>query len=435
LRLNPKQIEANKVLERHRYSLLYGGARSGKTWLICLWIVGRAFRAPGSKHLITRRYGVDVRGSIWKQTLKDILLALDLHIGQDYTQNDQEMELRLENGSVIICSGLDDKERVDKVLGREYATIYVNESQDVPWPTVRTLRTRLSQNTGVYNKFVADLNPTTMAHWTYKIFFKGVDPETNQPLPNIGDYGKIQLSPYDNADNLPADYISSELETLVGARRQRFLEGTFSSTTDLQVFAPTTYEWSEFTEWARGKEASIRLTGGLDIGFEDADALAILAYVDGDPKVWVVYEYKSRREGISDLAEAVKTGRKWVFDHIPTNAKELTLYGDTGGIGKKVCWELSYVQGIPIQPAYKQEKRMAIEFLQEEINNSRLLVPKGGVFADECTQIVWTRDDNGAILREIDERAYHPDLMDAILYPMRYIWSYGNGALRKTIGE
>jgi hypothetical protein len=111
----------------------------------------------------------------------------------------------------------------------------------------------------------------------------------------------------------------------------------------------------------------------------------------------------------------------------------VTIYGDTGGIGKKVCWELSYVQGIPIEAAYKQEKRMAIEFLQEEINNSRLLVPKGGIFADECDKIVWTRDDSGTILREIDDKAYHPDMMDAILYPMRFVWAYGNSALRKDL--
>jgi phage terminase large subunit len=431
LKLNPRQAEAASLLNSKRYTLLYGGARSGKTWLIVLWIIGRAFMAPGSKHLITRRYGVDVRGSIWKQTLKDCLSALDLHIGADYTQNDQEMELRLPNGAVIICSGLDDKERVDKVLGREYATIYVNESQDVPWATVRTLRTRLSQDCAVPNRFVADLNPTGQAHWTFKVFFKGVDPESGQPLTNSQDHGKLLLTPYDNRDNLPEGYIESELETLVGPRRQRFLLGEYSATTDLQVFSPTGYEWSEFIEWTKGKEAEIRLVGGLDIGFEDADALAILAYVDGDPRVWVVYEYKARRSGISELAEAVIQARKWCFDHVPGRVKELSLYGDTGGIGKKVCWELSYVQGIPIQAAYKQEKRMAIEFLQEEINNSRLLVPKGGIFAEEALQIVWTRDENGTILREIDEKAFHADLMDAILYPMRYIWAYGNKALRK----
>lgn len=433
--MNPtlRQQEAAALLNQKRYTLLYGGARSGKTYLTVYWIVARALRYPGSRHLIARRYGVDVRGAIWKITLKDILSELDLHIGADYGQNEQEMEIRFPNGAVIVCTGLDDKERVDKVLGQEYSTVYVNESQDVPWSTVRTLRTRLSQRIPhCPNRFVADLNPTSTAHWTYKVFFQGVDPESGESIVDRHLYGRLKMSPTDNLENLPEDYIRTELETLTGSRRSRFFDGEYTSLSDLQVFNPASvYRWSDFEAWAAHRWADVRLVGGIDIGFEDADAVIVFAYIDGDPDVWLIFEHKARRSSVSELGAAVTRAKEFCRQNIKNGGQEVIFFGDTGGGGKKILWELSQVQGIPVRPAYKQDKKMAIELLQDEINSGRCHIPEKGAFLDECAQVVFTKDQNDTILRVIDDKVYHPDLMDAMLYAYRYLWAYGNSALRK----
>jgi hypothetical protein len=44
----------------------------------------------------------------------------------------QESYFELPNGSTIWFGGLDDKERVDKILGREYSTVYLNEASEIP---------------------------------------------------------------------------------------------------------------------------------------------------------------------------------------------------------------------------------------------------------------------------------------------------------------
>jgi len=435
--LSTKQAEAANLLNTKAYTLLYGGARSGKTYLIIYWIVVRALVFAGCRQLVTRRYAVDVRGSIWKITIRDIIKELGLIQGQDYTVNEQEMELRFPNGSIVLCSGLDDKERVDKVLGQEYTAIYVNESQDVSWSTVRTLRTRLSQRVkGCSIRFVADLNPTSSAHWTYKVFFKGLDPETGDPIPGPELYGKLKLSPKDNEAHLPADYIRNELESLTGSRRQRFLEGEYTSLSDLQVFNPASlYHWQEFEDWSKGRLPDVRMVGGIDIGFEDADSVCVLAYIDGDPNVWLVFEHKARRASVTELGLAVEKAKAFCRENIKNGGQDIIFFGDTGGGGKKILWELTRVQGIPIRPAYKQEKKMAIELLQDEVNTGRFHIPAGGTFFDECGQIVFTREDNGDILRIVDDSAYHPDMMDAILYAYRYLWAYGNNALRKEFRD
>lgn len=58
-------------------------------------------------------------------------------------KGDQYIEL--DNGAEIWFGGLDDKERVDKILGKEYATIYANEASQISYATITTLRTRLAQ--------------------------------------------------------------------------------------------------------------------------------------------------------------------------------------------------------------------------------------------------------------------------------------------------
>ena len=36
---------------------------------------------------------------------------------------------------------------------------------------------------------------------------------------------------------------------------------------------------------------------------------------------------------------------------------------------------------------------------------------------------------DGSIIREIDDEAFHPNMMDAILYAYRFLMSYGNKAM------
>ena len=55
--------------------------------------------------------------------------------------------------------GLDDKERVEKILGTEFSTIYLNECTQIPLASVDMVRTRLAQKTKLVNRMYYDLNP------------------------------------------------------------------------------------------------------------------------------------------------------------------------------------------------------------------------------------------------------------------------------------
>lgn len=355
------------------------------------------------------------------------------------------MEITFKNDSVITCGGLDDQERVDKILGQEFATIYVNESQDIPWNTITLILSRLAQKVEFsQNKFIVDLNPTSTAHWTYKIWFKHIHPETLQPL-NTEGYGSLQMNPYDNKENLAGNYIKDYLESYVGDRRKRFLLGEYNDNTDLHVFTPNErnfYQWEQFTSWVGTSWQDIAFVGGLDLGFQDADAFVILAYIPGRQDIWMLYERKVRRQDLHQLGKLISEGLDWLDRTIPKTAfdiKNMPIFCDTNTIrhGKegelKKNWrELRRIFGFNLRAAYKRDKYLGIELLREDVNQGRLHILPNGDFADECENTIWTKNPvDQAIMHVIDDDVYHPDVAFALLYAYRYLTNGQNGA---TIG-
>jgi len=147
-------------------------------------------------------------------------------MGVKYKENKSDWFLTLPGGSEIWLGGLDDKERAEKILGNEYATIYPNEASQISYQSISLLKTRLNPPKGVPPKFLIDYNPPSKRHWGYKIFHNHIDPISDEPLRNPDDYAWISMNPQDNLENLSEDYLST-LEDLSERDRQRFLHGKY----------------------------------------------------------------------------------------------------------------------------------------------------------------------------------------------------------------
>ena len=235
-RLTPRQAEATRLLAGpQRHTLLVGGSRSGKTFALCRAILMRAVRAPGSRHAILRLHANAARSAIGLDTLpKAARLCLP---GLALTEHRQAGFSSLANGAEIWVGGLDDKERVEKILGQEFATLYFNECSQIPYASVTMARTRLAQQvrdeTGkpLTQRAYYDLNPTGQGHWSYQLFVAGRDPESRQPLADPHQYRHLFLNPRDNAANLSPDYLK-ELESLPERARRRFLAGEYMTEID-----------------------------------------------------------------------------------------------------------------------------------------------------------------------------------------------------------
>ena len=213
-----------------QHLMFFGGSRSGKTFLIVFLIIIRALIAPGSRHAIFRFRFNAVKRSIGMDTLPKVL---SLCFPGLVTRLDKsEWVLYLGNGSEIWLAGLDDKERTEKILGMEFATLALNECSQISFSARNMVLTRLAQKVLKTNgealrlKVFYDCNPPGKGHWTYKLFVAKRDPETNEMASRPEQFGSILMNPSDNAANLPAEYLDS-LDALPARMRLRFKEGQF----------------------------------------------------------------------------------------------------------------------------------------------------------------------------------------------------------------
>lgn len=218
------------------HSLLFGGSRSGKTFAIIRIIVIRALAAPKSRHAVLRFRFNSVKTSIVYDTFPKMM---DLCFPDvKYNLNKTDWFVLLPNGSEIWFGGLDDKERTEKILGQEYATIFLNECSQISYSARNIAVTRLAQSCTYERdgeqklslKMLYDCNPPSQAHWTYKLFKKGIDPDSKMPV-DMDDFKSLTVNPLHNKKNLPEKYIKT-LESLPARLRIRFLEGIFGDVTE-----------------------------------------------------------------------------------------------------------------------------------------------------------------------------------------------------------
>lgn len=241
--LTAKQKEANALLASDaQHIMLFGGSRSGKTFLIVRAICIRALKAAGSRHLSVRYRLGHIKASIVMDTFPKVMKLC--FPGVEYELNKTDLYATFPNDSEYWFGGLDDKERTEKILGNEYATIHPNECSQIPYSSRNIAVTRLAQLVkqkvnGVESvlplKMYYDENPPDKGHWTYKLFVTKQDPETKGYLSEPERYAAMQLNPVDNMQNLGEGYLKT-LQGLSQRLQTRFLHGKFRETAPNALF-------------------------------------------------------------------------------------------------------------------------------------------------------------------------------------------------------
>ena len=244
-KLTPRQQQANELLAGDStHIMLFGGSRSGKTFVLVRAVCTRAIKAQKSRHAIVRFRFNAVKNSIVFDTFPKVMALC--FPGIKYELSKSDWYATLENGSEIWFAGLDDKDRTEKILGMEFATIYANECSQIPYSSVETAITRLAQKAeqqaignippmALKPRVYYDCNPPSKAHWSYKLFREKRHPETKEALKSPDDYASMQINPLDNTDNLASGYLDT-LGAMSSRARKRFLDGEFADATPNALF-------------------------------------------------------------------------------------------------------------------------------------------------------------------------------------------------------
>ena len=308
INLTNAQNNAIETIKKYKQSLLYGGSRSGKTFIYCYCLIYRALTYNKSRHGIFRQTRKDLKESIWLDTFPKVCSLLHPNFMPEL--NNQDLVARFPNGSEIWFGYLDDVKHSDNVLGKEFNTVYLNEISEIAFASYTKVLTRLSlkaydKNGNLCpNRFFGDCNPSGKWHWGYKTFVLKKNAKTNENLNNPEQYGYLLMNPKDNMVNLPEDYIQM-LESLPEEERNRFLLGIWTDGISGGIYTkeiglaeqegrigdvPFDNQFFVWTFW--------------DIGMDDATAIWFVQFV-GD-EIHLIDYYQNNNQSALHYLEVLK---------------------------------------------------------------------------------------------------------------------------------
>jgi PBSX family phage terminase large subunit len=414
-RFTAKQQAAQYILAGEaKHLMLFGGSRSGKTFLLVRNLIARALKAPFSRHVIFRFRFNALRASVVQDTFPKVMrLAFP---GIPYKLDKEAWFATLPNGAEIWFGGLDDKERTEKILGMEFVTIYLNECSQISYDSRNLTITRLAQSVmqeiegrvpePLKPRVYYDENPPSKAHWSYRLFVQKVDPETKEALAKPDDFAWFQINPADNAENIANDYIDT-LSSMSARLRRRFLDGEFSDATPGALFADEIIEkWRK--DDAEPLPDMVRIVVGVDpsgsgdVDNADNDAIGIVitglatdgnAYVLEDctvkagPATWgKVVTDAYVRHGADIVVGEVNYGGAMV-NHVVQTSRARTPFKSVHASRGKV------VRAEPFSSLYEAGKvRHAGRFseLEDELSSFTTNGYLGGVSPNRADALIWT---------------------------------------------
>lgn len=211
------------MMKSHRVILSEGGGRSAKTFGNWDATFIRAAVVPESEHLFVRLRFSHIKASLIGQTVPRWFKA------RGWPQwsiplNKSDWFYQLPNGSRIWIAGLDDEVRMDKVLGRDFATIGMDEVSEIGYGHFDLLLGRLMPPKGMRGLMLLAQNPGNRRHWTHKVFHEGKFPD-GRDVPQ-DQFTKILMNPDDNP-HVPPEYFKN-LDLMSLERQKRFRYGEYS---------------------------------------------------------------------------------------------------------------------------------------------------------------------------------------------------------------
>lgn len=251
---NEDQWEAYRLATTagNKFHLFYGGAGSGKSWLIMFIVLLRAYRAKNTRHAIYRLTRNSCEQTLFSKTLFEVLdqgfpglrEQIEARNGFSYSK----LIVTLPNGSEIYFNGLDEN-RTSKILGDEFNTVWLNECNEdgLGYTQVSTLMSRLRMRSEtedgklLKNKMFFDCNPRFYSDWEYKAFKLHINPDDGDAMPRSHQWVSQKLRTQANLNNLSPDYVE-DMETMGAGARRRYLEGEWSDENSNALFTETMFK-------------------------------------------------------------------------------------------------------------------------------------------------------------------------------------------------
>ena len=351
--------------------------------------------------------------TITKEAARNIIWNDILKIIEDYELDFKIDNLRLsathrKTRSKIIIAGAKDKTEIEKYRGWKLRKVYLDEAQsfrsyieyfvnDILTPALRDEKGEL---------YITGTPGAIKAGYFYKIsqsdfWYRSKWTAFNNP----------HMHDPDNGKDLE--------ETLAEEREMKQIDAS-----DPGYIRETYGEWVEDTnslvfKFDKAKnifhtkpEGNFSYIFGIDIGYNDSDAIAVLAFNKTDKKVFLVEEHVRNKQNITQLVEAINNLRD-KYDPIK-------MVIDAGALGKKIQEEIRSRHNLPLHPAEKTRKHEFIELLNDDLRTGKFSSFENSLFEEDCYLVQWDLESR---MKNPEKpkisTSYHSDICDAVLYAWR----------------
>lgn len=180
-----------------------------------------------------------------------------------------------------------------------------------------------------------------------------------------------------------------------------------------------------------------RVLFGIDYGVSDNDTLIGIAWSDEERRGYIFREDKFNRLDIKDrtisqlqyLKEQVRSAWREALDFFPglepREANKRILWDAdsndqhlTDDMNINVRLEDAPEIKLNIDNAHKTDKVMMFDKIRDLLRTGAILLPSNGKTAHECLSTVLKRGPSGEVYPEVDDSAFHPDLLPAMRYAL-----------------
>lgn len=226
-------IPQTKFLQMpHKFRAFVGGYGSSKTYSGSLAICQHAYEWPGINQGYFAPTYPHIR-DIFYETIEIVAMSMDLNVVIKQGNHEVDLFEGRKYRSTVICRSMD---KPANIIGFKIGHAMIDELDVLPTDKAQTawrkIIARMRYNIlGIKNGVDVTTTPEGFKQ-TYKLFVS--DPQKSPELRK--NYGLIQASTYDNAKNLPDDYIPSLIEAYPAELIDAYLDGKFVNLTSGTVY-------------------------------------------------------------------------------------------------------------------------------------------------------------------------------------------------------
>lgn len=398
------------VLDTSRYIDAQCSRRAGKTNGLALRFFNTMAKHPKSQCVYLSLTLESSREILWP-----VLHELNDKYGIGCTFVDTRLTMTHPNGATLKLFGADMKNFIKRLKGRKYPGVGIDEAQDFG-PHLQSLIDDV-------------LTPSISDYQDGWLALTG----TPGPVPQGYFFDVTRNKKYGFShhewtimDNPHMPNPKAFLEDLKKRREWTDDNPTLRREWLNQWVLDTQSLWIQYKEAVNHYEVlpndKYNYILGVDLGFRDADALAVIAWSENQPITYLVEEVVTRKQGITELMEQINAlSKKYDFSRMVV---------DEGGLGKKIAEEIRRRHSIPLQPADKARKQENVELLNDSLRLGKFKANKNSRFALDSylVQIDW---DKSTPNRIVVKKHPHSDIIDAVLYAFKESYAFTHTPAKK----